>query len=90
MIINFISYDNMTQTIVLGITDPRSGFRRHKITRDVFKIYMELKSEDSLSETEKRIKQALIQKGGIKWLESEIQAHMRKALHGNENLILEK
>jgi pyruvate-formate lyase len=51
---------------------------------------MELKSEDSLSETEKRIKQALIQKGGIKWLESEIQAHMRKALHGNENLILEK
>jgi len=83
--IEFVDYDSVTEKVIVIFNDLSTGIKREELTVWAYKSMIENPNDPSYSERSRKITKAIEQKGGMDWLRSQIESHLRKQIHNTED-----
>jgi hypothetical protein len=86
---DFISYNQIADHATIAYKDPGGVVRRETISTKALKDLLATDNFE-LSETLKRLKNDILDAGGMEWLQREIRKYQSEIVDGERSLIIER
>ena len=83
--LEFVDYDAVTEKVIVVFGDLTTGIKREELTIWAYKALLDNPNDPSYTARSKKIVKSIEDRGGMDWLQKQIESHMRKQILNPED-----